>query len=262
VTGEQRDGCPQEELAVGWAMHSLEPDEEAALRAHLPGCARCRQTVLSTQQVTAVLGGSLHQYDPPARLKSNLMSAIEHTPQEHVRSTTVADPIPLAPRRARWGRRLLVAAAVVAVLGAGGVVAVRMDQLNDQVVAQEQRADRMARIAALAVDPSTNRAELAPGGAGEPEAVLLSGTKDAAVMPMKLAPNNADQSYVVWGTSTFTPVALARFDVRRGEADPTLLTWSEGAHQHNAFAISLEPGHDLPTGPPTEVVVQGQVGTS
>jgi hypothetical protein len=30
-----------DELAVGWALHALEPEDEAAFARHLSGCARC-----------------------------------------------------------------------------------------------------------------------------------------------------------------------------------------------------------------------------
>ncbi|MBY8853026.1 hypothetical protein K7G98_34275, partial [Saccharothrix sp. MB29] len=70
-------------------MHALEPDEEARLRAHLPECAHCGETVRSAEEVTAALGSSVRQYDPPDRLRARLMAAIEDTPQEQVRRTPV-----------------------------------------------------------------------------------------------------------------------------------------------------------------------------
>ena len=30
-----------DELAVGWALHALEPEDEAVFAQHLPGCERC-----------------------------------------------------------------------------------------------------------------------------------------------------------------------------------------------------------------------------
>ena len=57
MSGDRKtEWCDQEELAVGWAMHALEPDEEAQLRAHLPECATCRRTVRNTEEVTAGSG--------------------------------------------------------------------------------------------------------------------------------------------------------------------------------------------------------------
>src|SRR3712207_7218554 len=34
-----------DELAVGWALHALEPEDETVFSAHLATCARCADTV-------------------------------------------------------------------------------------------------------------------------------------------------------------------------------------------------------------------------
>ncbi|MEU5691970.1 anti-sigma factor [Actinosynnema sp. NPDC020468] len=263
MTGEQRDDwCPQEELAVGWAMHALEPDEEARLRDHLPGCTRCREAVRSTQEVTAALGGSVRQYEPPARLKARLMEAIEHTPQERVAPEPALAPVVrLDEQRSRpkWGRRLVAAAAALVVLAVIGVAGLRFDDLSDRVAQQDQRTNQLESALQVAADPTTNRAVLRTDS-GEPLAVLLSGDHNAAVMPMALKSNDrSSQIYVVWGISTPDAVPLATFDVS-SDSDVTLLSWSTAAHAHNNFAISLEPGRTAPS-TPTNKVAAGQVAS-
>ncbi|QTR03990.1 anti-sigma factor [Saccharothrix algeriensis] len=277
MTGEQRDGwCPQEELAVGWALRSLEPDDEARLRAHLPGCARCREVVRDTEEVAAALGGSVRQYDPPARLKAKLMAAVERTPQERVARESVAlaeraaPVVPPGARRPRQtggpGRRLLVAAAVVvavvAAVAAVGVTAVRVDRLDDRVAVQEQRNQELTEALALASDPGTNRAVLR-AESGDPVAIVLSAADGAAVMEVGLAPNDArDQTYVVWGASTPEPVPLATFDVSPDDGRVRLLShWTPDAHKHTRFGISLEQGRTAPA-KPSAVLASGQVGAS
>ncbi|WP_199440258.1 anti-sigma factor [Umezawaea beigongshangensis] len=266
MTGERRDErCPHEELAVGWAMHALEPDQEVLLREHLDGCERCGLTVRSTEQVTAALGGAVRQEDPPARLRERLMAAIEDTPQEEpVTGPRLVHSAPDGPVATRAGGRrrrtgvLLAAAAVVLVAAAGGVVGVQVDRLNQRVEAQASRTDQLEHALRVAADPTTDRAVLRTPS-GETTAVLLSGTDEAAVMPMELNANDAQhQVYVVWGTSTTDPVPLATFDVRPGSTDATLLTWSPDAHAHSGFAISLEPGRSAPAAP-SSVVASGQV---
>lgn len=263
MTGEQRGAwCPQEELAVGFAMHALEPDEEARLRAHLTGCARCLRATRSTQEVTAALGGAVRQYEPPERLRSRLLAAIEVTPQEHV-SELVFEPVTVESRRRRRavgrGRKVLVAAAVLAVVAGVGVAGVRFDQLSGQVAQQDARAKQLEHVLKLTADPATNRAVLRTES-GDALAVLLSGLADAAIMPTKLPPNDAArQVYVVWGTSAGEPVALDAFDVAAAGSNVRLLRWSPAAHEHSGFAISLEPGRTPPASP-SEVVASGQVG--
>ena len=252
MTGQRRDDrCPQEELAVGYAVHALEPDEEAFMRDHLPGCARCRQEVDATQEVTAALGGSVRQFDPPERLRARLMDAIEHTPQ--------AQADVESRRGGEWRRKLLVAAAALVVVAGAGVAAVRFDQLNDRVAQQDVRAGQLERALRIAADPQASRAVLHDTSGGT-VAVLLSGDDAAVIMPLDLPANDLTrQVYVVWGTSAASPVALATFDVTADTAEVRLLAWSPDARRHKGFGISLEQGRTPPAQPST-VLASGQVG--
>ncbi|MDX8035734.1 anti-sigma factor [Lentzea sp. BCCO 10_0856] len=252
--------CPHEELAVGWAMHSLEPDEEAVVRDHLPTCDTCQHTVMATQEVLAGIGGAVRHEQPPPRLRARLMEQIEHTPQEPPvqHRPRHAAPTPLRPQhRRRPGRVLLAAAAALVVLAGGGYLGVRVNQLSGQVAASEARTDELNKALSLAADPSTNRAVLRTGS-GDEVAVVLSNPTSGAVMPKNLKPNDSGHVYVVWGASTKAPVPLALFDVRAGSADPQLLSWSADAHKHTKFAVSLEPGRQAPPSP-SEVLAGGQV---
>lgn len=269
MSGDRKDDwCASEELAVGWAMHALEPDEEAVLRAHLPGCDRCQRAVRSTEEVTAALGGSVRQYEPPARLKARLMAVIEDTPQEpvsspaQVRSSRRAEPVSLDSRRpqsAKRGRVLLAAAAVILVAVIAGVAGQQYVALRDQVAAERLRSDQLEKVLRLAGNPATGRAVL-NSQSGDPVAVLLSGDgDDAAVMPMKLNPNDTSkQIYVMWGTSGKVPVPLATFDVEPDSSEIRLLAWSKASYAHSGFAISLEPGRTAPDAP-TNPLAAGQV---
>lgn len=250
--------CAHEELAVGWAMHSLEPDEEAVVRDHLPNCPTCQRTVRSTQEVLAGIGGSVRQEQPPPRLRARLMEQIEHIPQDvpTQHNPRHAAPTPLRPQhRRRTGRVLLAAAAALAVLAGGGYLGVRVNQLSGEMAASEARANDLNKAFSLALDPTTTRAVLRTGS-GEEAAIVLSNPTSGAVMPMNLKPNDSGHVYVVWGASTKAPVPLAVFDVRAGSTDPQLLAWSSDAHKHTRFAVSLEPGHQAPPSP-SEVLAGG-----
>lgn len=73
--------CPMNVQAVGWVLRALEPEEEVAVRAHLPGCASCRETVRETEAVLGALGGSVEQADPPERLRGAILALAAETPQ-------------------------------------------------------------------------------------------------------------------------------------------------------------------------------------
>lgn len=64
-----------DELAVGWALDSLEPDDEAQFAGHLAGCARCRQTVTEAHEVTAAMTMALPLEQPSAGLRDRIMAA-------------------------------------------------------------------------------------------------------------------------------------------------------------------------------------------
>jgi hypothetical protein len=262
VNAAKEDGrCPHEELAAGWALRALEPEDEHVLRAHLPGCSTCQEIVRSTEQVAALLGGAVPQEDPPARLRQKVLGAAARTPQQAYEplpfrlgasiAETPGRPAEIVERpKPRSRVAQLAAAAVVVVLAvAVGVLGWQVSRLDGQQQAQ-------AEIMSMLGDPTMHRTVLRATD-GQEAAVLLSAPDSAAVVPLGLRPNNsADQIYVVWGLSTGTPVALSSFDVSGTTAQ--LLSWNSAAAKHQKFAISLEPGRSLPA-KPTDVVASGQV---
>ncbi len=80
MNGEER-ACRRTEDAVAFALHALEPDEEAALHGHLAGCPSCRATVADTELTAAALAAAVEQVDPPARLRENILTQAAHTTQ-------------------------------------------------------------------------------------------------------------------------------------------------------------------------------------
>jgi hypothetical protein len=70
-----------DELAVGWALHALEPEDEALFVRHLPDCARCARTVAETEEVMASLALDLPPAEPPPDLRERVRTAVERTEQ-------------------------------------------------------------------------------------------------------------------------------------------------------------------------------------
>ncbi|MDQ2882253.1 MAG: hypothetical protein M3Y48_13835 [Actinomycetota bacterium] len=66
-------GCPNRELAVGWALHALEPAEESLVAAHLPDCPICATTAAQTEEVGAMLGFSVPQRIPSVELERRVL---------------------------------------------------------------------------------------------------------------------------------------------------------------------------------------------
>ncbi|MGY1672865.1 anti-sigma factor domain-containing protein [Geodermatophilus sp. SYSU D00710] len=70
-----------DELAVGWALHALEPGDEAVFAPHLASCPRCARTVAETSEVMTALAGDLPPAEPSDRLRDRLRRAVERTEQ-------------------------------------------------------------------------------------------------------------------------------------------------------------------------------------
>jgi anti-sigma-K factor RskA len=264
-----------DELAVGWALHTLEPEDEALFAEHLPGCARCAETVAGTTDAMADMAADLPAAEPSAALRERLRQAVAETEQVPLSSSPAAArglPSPRAvgdpPRRGVLAapravaepprRRLLpalvaVAAAAVVGLGIWNVV------LNDdRQKLQSTLASQSAVMEAL-VDP--HRATLAPlGDDGQPVATVVPKGGTVEVVAHGLPANDASRtSYVVWGLHGDKPVPLGTFDVKGSQMElQTVGSGSTGLDQFDSYAVSLEPGQEAPSAP-TDVVATGQV---
>lgn len=111
VNGGGTRPCPMVEQTVGWALHALEPDEEAAVLEHLPGCAECRGVAADVAGVTVDLATALPQEEPPPRLRESIVEQARRTPQvggedrpgpgDHRRSADEGRSRPVAPDATR-----------------------------------------------------------------------------------------------------------------------------------------------------------------
>jgi anti-sigma factor ChrR (cupin superfamily) len=87
--------CPHRELAVGWALHALEPAEEILVATHLPDCSACSHAVAEAEHVGAALGLSVPEEIPSTELEQRVL-AITTTAQA---SPVTPPPPPAYPAR-------------------------------------------------------------------------------------------------------------------------------------------------------------------
>lgn len=246
--------CEQQEIAVGWALHALEPGEEAAFRTHLPHCERCQATVRDTEEVGAALALGVNQVEPSAAMRERidrLTGEVIAAPQP-VRSLADARSERSASRRPA----LLVAAAVLLVALSVGL-GVRTVQLDADRDVAAQQAAAASEVIALASDPATRTIELAATD-GRPLARLLAGPDSHVLMPLALPANRTDQTYVLWGLRPGDAVALDTFDVPADEPAMRIVGSGPGTVPFVGYAVSLEPGRTMPPAP-SEVLASGQV---
>ncbi len=251
-----------EELAVGWALHALEPEDADAFLPHLSGCARCREIVDETFEVMADLATAAPSAEPPPGLGERLRAEVARTPQD----ASAERPEPVAPRtpsrpapatvpaavpvpRRRW-TAVLVAAAVAAVVGLGGWTVVLMGDRNearDTAAAEAAMVEQLLRPGPAMVVPVSD--------GGRTMATLLARDDEVQVVTHALEPNDRDaETYVLWGLDAGTPKALGVFDV--DGPGPQLRTLEvEGADDFPSYGISVEPGRVAPEAP-TDVVAR------
>jgi hypothetical protein len=286
-----RPQCPSTELAVGWALHSLEPADDDLLIEHLPTCPVCREAIQQTEELIWLLGPAHEQVAPRLTLRDELMAAVTATPQtpetdrdgpwppasgmpegqsvtvgwhrpgEVVNNTAALERYDADRRTARKRRMAAVVATVaIAVVGTGGVVYWQLQASAQQQQAQKGRPAQLNQILGQIDQPGSRHAVLnAPDG--EPvAAVLLTTDGQREVLPTALTPNDPMHSiYVLWGIDDKNgPVPIAGFDVSRTDNGLRPVGSMSRADAYLGYVISIERGRTLPDSPQL-VVASGQV---
>ncbi|MGY1650419.1 anti-sigma factor domain-containing protein [Geodermatophilus sp. SYSU D01119] len=300
-----------DELAVGWALHALEPEDEARFAPHLAGCTRCARTVAETSEVMAALAGDLPPAEPSEGLRDRLREAVERTEQVPPPPSAAGEPgavspgpagtpasaprpvpgpaggrrrtdVPGAggatratgfpgyvpppageerPARTAWRRVLpnaLVAAAVAAILALGTWNVVLSSARDEARAAAAEQADVVQSL----LQPG--RATIAPvtDDDGHDVATVVAREGELQVVTHGLGVNDRDRTtYVVWGMTAADPVPLGTFDVVSPQTDLRAVgSASTGLDDYEAYAVSIEPGRQMPS-EPTDVVASGQVSS-
>jgi anti-sigma factor RsiW len=262
---EAKDHVLFDELAVGWALHALEPEDESIFAVHLGGCARCAQTVAETSEVMAAMAADLPVAEPSDALRTRLAAAVAETEQmpapQRAERLPAMDPVPRevpAPRARLSARRLvptgLVAAAVAAVVGLAGwnvVLARSQDDLRSTVSAQTQVMDSLLTPGHQAIAALSDH--------GKQIATVVAHDRRVDVVARALSVNDSARStYVLWGMRGNTPVPLGTFDVVHGNLDVRHVDADRtGLDNYSVFGVSLEPGRRAPAVPTHMVAVGG-----
>jgi len=228
-----------DELAAGYALDALEPEEEQRFTSHLDTCAQCTATLADHELVAAQLGSLAYDdadADPPPAWSAIRSGIVGETPAESLDER----------RQARHRQPWLLGAAAAVVAAAAAVV----------VVSQTTGGSTPASTRAIASCERSTACSVvrlhAPSGA-DPGVVLVSAGR-ATMVPLAMKPAAAGTQYVLWQLSrTGAPVPVEGF--RGGTAlrsAPLLTSYDDTA----AFAVSVEPSTRLPARP-THVVAVG-----
>jgi anti-sigma factor RsiW len=251
-----------EELAVGYALHALEPDEELRFTAHLASCPACADAVAEHERTLAELALSLPAEEPPPAVLEALRTAT--APAVPVaRDTAEVVPLDAARRRrvpavtqVRRSWLLSGAAAVTAALVGLGVWGA---DLRTDLGAQTARAAALQEVVETLESPGARTVQLADGD-GTVRLVAVGAGDRLTLAVDGLAPNPEGTTYVLWGRSSEGGVvALGAFDVPTGDLDVQEVGLAQPLDDLDALMVTHEHGRTVPASTDQPVLVLGRV---
>ncbi|MEU6387843.1 anti-sigma factor [Streptomyces sp. NPDC046939] len=240
-------GADLHTLTGAYALHALDPEEEAAFERHLDACPACAQEVRELAATAARLG-SAAAVVPPEGFKEAVLRRIDGVRQEPPRTAPPAS-VPAAVRRGRRLTRWALAACLAAVAALGGTTIWQHQEAEDarQAAREARRAtDQVADVLA-APDAKTRTARLAGGASGT---VVVSQERDKAVFvaaSMERPPGG--KVYQLWFDDGGTMRSAGLMDPGRS-AQSVLLAGRVGTA--TGMGITVEPagGSEHPTSAP------------
>ena len=236
-----------EQLAVGHALAALEPEDEVAFLAHLPGCAACERALAEHTETLAHLAYGVEDVDPPASLLDGIRSGVEASGE----SGSFPAPLPLEIARQRRHRTVRATTALLGV-AASLVLVVGLVFANQGL--RSEKEDVLANDARLTsavsnlLRPGARTVDLVGTGGEHVVAVVNHGGRVSLVME-GLPANDTDESvYVLWERSELGAVsAVGTFDV----ADDDLAVVSDlqlhiGVDALDRLMVTQEKGRTAP----------------
>jgi anti-sigma-K factor RskA len=226
-----------EQLAAGFALGSLEPDEEQEFQRHLQGCTACQTTVREFEDLTASLAEAAARVEAPGSLRSAIRRRTGYTLRNRV-----------SQRVGEWrGARITMRA--LAIVGALALVALSLWNL----ALRDQRQLDAARIASfeaavrLVNDNTANRVTLSGSAtdSGARATVLASSRQDRGVLVAEGLPQLAPgRVYELWGLPQGDLDKATKAAVFRFNSNPGVRTvaFSVPIQPTTAFAVTTESG--------------------
>jgi hypothetical protein len=233
-----------DELAAGYALHALEPDEELEFLQHFATCDECAAQVRDHELVAAQLGSLAHDEDDDVQApewSSIRASIVEVAP------TVSLDDRRRGPRRRQpW----LLGAAAAAVLLAGAGIAVWQTTGTSPSPATQALKSCQHQAGCSVVRLH--------GSSGPDPAIVLVSHNSVTMVPLAMKPAAKGSTYVLWQLlRSGAPTAVTAFSNASGPSDATLvMPYADTA----AFAVSVESA-SVPPSQPTHVVAIGNTNT-
>jgi anti-sigma-K factor RskA len=227
-----------EELAAGYALHGLSPDEAERFVAHLETCDECAASMKDHEYVAAQLGSMAHyrEHDAEAPSWESMRAAVVgRAPKEPV----VSDLRAHRRRRDELSRRTLAAAAGVMVVAGGGIAAWQLTSGGGSSCVASDGCHRIELDAA--------------GGTAAASLVVRGG--HVTMTPTAMTPAPAGKTYVLWQQprdGRATPIG----EFTAASQTPVSVSLRRPYPSTQQFAVSLERS-GLPPRAPSNLLASG-----
>jgi anti-sigma-K factor RskA len=241
-----------EDLAAGFALGALEPDEEQAFHRHLEGCPACRTSVREFEEVTSSLAYSTPQVEPPGSLRAGIRRKTGLTLRRRV-SRAIG-----SWRGARAMVRTMAVASVLALLA----LALWNLALRDQHALDRARVAALETAVRAVNDSTATRVTLSGSAAdsGAQATVLASSRQDRGMLVVEGLPQlPPGRVYELWSlpggdVSQATKAVVFRF---RDTPGVRAVPFSIPIQPTTGFAITEEPGPGGSPHPTTKPLLMG-----
>jgi anti-sigma-K factor RskA len=250
-----------EELAAGYVLGALEPDDEHVFQQHLGGCPACEANVRELEAVVGELAYTVPPVDPPETLWAGIRREIR---PEAARRTAVPAPGPPAgagARRLRLLPALVAAAAILLVV----VLSLWNLNLRDQNAVYRARVAALERATELANDPGASLVTLQDqaGTSGAQATVIASSRQDRGVLLIEnLPPLQRNRVYELWGIPAGERARKALVFVPLRRQGTQALQFEVPIQPGTTFAITEEPGPDGSEQPSSQPLLLGAPRTA
>jgi Anti-sigma-K factor rskA len=252
---DRTDHAPFDELAAGYALHSLDAADESQFLQHLPACRRCQHAIGVYIEITAALLDTGSGGQPGPQLRDRILAAVSPSRRAPAVTGAVDETHPAevsvqAVRSRRRPRRIITASAAAAVLIAGAVWGGLAAPGGSTYQPPASCAAGQCRELAL-TDAST----------GQTAARVIIQGQLVWLLPSGLTSDNTlRQVYVLWQiTGAHKPLPVGSFDVSSHPVGLVRIGPLPVAYRVTwAFAVSLEQGRAIPARP-SRLVALGQV---
>jgi len=242
------------DLAAGYVLGALEPDEALAVREHLATCALPHDEFAELGSVVPLLAESIELVEPPAALRGRILAAAARDLERRragtpplIREPAAVTPIREARRPARFAWALGLAAVIaIAALGAWNV------SLRSDLDAARAYRQHVETALAAAAQSGSHTAILSSKDNPNVGGLAVVRADGSVTLVMRgLAPTTGAKVYEAWVIAgQNAPVPIGSFTVG-GDGTGYLATGGTSAAAGVTVALTLEagPGATSPTLP-------------